>query len=149
MTNFTQTLTVSVRFFGNGPASLWNAYNWGAFNWGEGTADIRTQSLHLISESLTPTSDPARKNVFHLLDGETLTLTSDDYRYYGFTVGSTLSIDADMGSEGLRDGSGYLYVFPDRTSEAEDRSFASWTQGSASSSTWTTAGAAATTWSST
>jgi hypothetical protein len=150
MTDFTKTITAAVNCFGQGPASLWNAYNWNAFNWGEGTADIRTDVWHLLTaQTVTPADGYAQKRIAHLLTPQTVTLNGMEvFRSYAYTVVVTASVVGDMGSEGLTDGSGYSYVYPDRTTEGESRAFATWTEQVASAATWATAGAApSTTWS--
>lgn len=150
MADFTQTITNAVRCFGLGPSSKWNSYAWNAFKWGDGTADIKTDVRHLLTaQTITPSDGFAQKKIYHLLDGEILGVTDALYRSYNYVISEALSVVGDMESEGLTDGSGYRYVFADRTTEAESRSFASWTEASQSSTTWTTAGAASTTWSET
>ena len=148
MADFTQTITNTVRCFGQGPSSKWNEYNWNAFKWGEGTTDIKTDVRHLISESISSSDGFAQKQIFHLLDMQTVTLDGMEvYRSYAFQVSESVGVVGDMSSEGLTDGSGYRYVFPDRTTEGESRSFASWTQMAGASTTWATATAATNTWS--
>jgi len=126
--NLSQTITNQVRCFGAGPSSLWNSHNWGSFRWGEGTRDIRTDVLKGISNTLTPTSTIPG---FQIRKG----------------ISETITVVGDMGSEELSDSAGYEYVFPDRTTEAEDRSFATWSTASSAAGSWTAASAASSAWS--
>ena len=127
MTDHSITVANSLNLFGVAPSDKWNAYAWNAFLWGEGTADLGVAVVHLISNSLT-LSDAYGKGVTKL-------------------VSETLSVTGDMSSEVLFDAEGYRYVFPDRTTEGEERDFSTWTSGTAASATWTSGTVTSTTWS--
>lgn len=130
MADFTQTISVGINCFGVAPSSKWLAWNWNEFRWGEGTVDLETRTVKFLAVgSITP-SDALSQRSFSK----------------AISVG-TISLSEDLSSEGLRDGSGYLYVFPDRTSEGESRTYVTWTEGTDASSTWSAASAASTTWS--
>lgn len=147
MADYSQTVTNRVGVWGLAAPSLWGAYNWGAFKWGEGTEVIPKTVVHLVENTLTPTEAFAGAAVVHLIT-ESFSPTFD---YIGNQVISliseSLSVDADMESETLTDGAGYLHVFTDRTTEAEGRQTASWSSGSTSSATWSSQAAGSTTWS--
>lgn len=126
MADFTITISNRLNCFGVAPSDKWGAYNWNDFLWGEGTADLQTLVDHPISE--------------------TLTLTDAFYKSVTKAVTETLTIDADMGSEGLRQGD-WSYVFVSNTTEGEDRDFATWSSGTAGSTSWSSSTATSTTWS--
>jgi hypothetical protein len=121
------TISNSLNLFGPAPSDKWNQYNWNAFLWGEGTNDLVELVFKVISESITPDT----------------TVTKIPLRI----IENSISPTSDMGFERLRDSNGYYHVFPDRTTEGEDRDFATWTQGSPSAASWATAADAATVWS--
>lgn len=127
MANFNITISNSLNFFGPAPSNKWNQYNWNSFLWGEGTTDLAVSAVKVITNDLAPTDAVAKSA--HRVFAEELFAT------------------ADMGSETLRDGEGYYYNFPDRTTEAEDRDFPDWSQQSASSTSWASQAAASTSWS--
>lgn len=124
-----KTITESIRVFGPAPSDKWNAYAWNAFKWGEGTKDIATRTLKLVAEAISPSDALAKAPRRSLSE-------------------SISPVDA-MGSERLYDRDGYYHVFPNDTTEATDRDFASWTAGAAGATTWTSSGVTSTTWSAT
>jgi hypothetical protein len=126
--DFNINISNSLNVFGIAPSNKWGAWNWGAFLWGEGTADLQVSVVKLISESLTVDESYSGQSVTKL-------------------IAESFTVDSDMESETLTDGNGYLHVFHDRTTEAENRQFATWTSGTAASGTWTSQAVAATTWS--
>lgn len=127
MTDHSITITNSVNTFGIAPSSKWNAYAWNAFKWGEGTTDLRTDVVHLISNSIS----------------------GDTAFGFRFTKGisETLTVTADLSSERLRDGEGYLYVFREGTTDGETRVFPTWASGTTATASWTVASSTSTTWS--
>lgn len=147
MADYTITVTGTVRCFGQGPSSLWNAYSWNAFKWGEGTVDIKTDVRHLISESTSPDTGFAQKKVRHLIS-ETATFADGTiYRSYPKSISESLSLAGEMSSEQVLDGSGYNRVFQGGVTDAESRTTTTWTSGTFDTETWATATAATTTWS--
>ncbi len=164
MAALSKTIKNGVGVVGGGPASLWNAFNWNAFKWGEGSRDIGQNVvkgiaspvspttvmkgfsvLHQVSTPLTPVSTVGFR-VLHLVT-ETFSPTSTIGLTLRHRISESITVTGDMSSESLRDAAGYRYNFPDRTSEGESRSFATWSSATSSSSGWTTAAAASTTWS--
>lgn len=132
MTDFSQTIAVAVNCFGGSPASRWGTNSnitmvWGSTKWGEGSVDLETRTVKLISESIAG-SETITKSPRHLIS-EAMTLVGD------------------MGTETLQDQAGYYRVFPDRVTDAEDRSFTTWTSAAAAGGSWSTAAATTTTWS--
>ena len=145
MTAYSITVSNSLRAFGGGPPSLWNAYNWNAYKWGEGTATIPHQVVHLVTNTLTP--DSARFfNFTHLVENTLSPDTTINYRVV-FLIQNTLAFTAEPSAEYLQDGEGYTYVFPDRTTNADSRSTASWTSSTGGSAAWTSMAVTTTTWS--
>lgn len=128
MADFSVTINTGLRVFGIAPASQWGAYNWGAFLWGEGTTDLATAYEKQLSDTLSSDSAISERDIWHELAADAVTLS------------------ADMGSEALFSG-GYSYVFPDRVTEGESRTFTSWSSGTATQPAWTSATASQTTWS--
>lgn len=149
MADHTITVTNSVRCFGAGPASLWNASyaTWGSFKWGEGTADIPHAIVHLVSVSLSSTDTP-HKLVTHLI---TETVTPSGMEIFRILplklISESISPDSEMTSEEVLDGSGYNRVFQGGVTDAENRTTTSWTDATDDTQTWSTATAATTTWS--
>jgi hypothetical protein len=127
MTDFSVTFTVGINCFGIAPSNKWGAHNWNAFLWGEGTKDLETRVQKLISESVAPD-----------------TTITKDHRH---PITETLSVSGDLGAESLSDGSGYLYVFPDRTTDGEQRDFPVYTSGTAQSTSFACQAAGSTVWS--
>jgi len=125
--DFTKTITVSVNLFGVAPSNKWNAHNWNAFLWGEGTTGLEARVVKVITESVTPTLS-VQKAVQRV---RSLALT----------------LSGETSSETLKDAAGYLYVFPDRTTDAEGRDIPTWTSGVAATASWATAALATVTWS--
>ena len=123
------TISNTLTLLGAADTNKWDAYNWGSFNWGEGSVDLETHFTKFLEDSITLDSAVSAEAAFVVNISETLTLSGD------------------LGSQQLQDAAGYSYVFPDRTTEGEDRDFTTWTAGTASSSVWTSAAATSTTWS--
>ena len=123
------TISNRLNLFGPAPSDKWGGYNWGEFLWGEGTADLPTRSQKLISETQTVS--------------DSLTLHAAFY----ISLSDTFTLDGDMGSESLQDGSGYYYVFPDNTTEAENRDIPTWAEGTGSSQSFTCQAAGTSSWS--
>jgi hypothetical protein len=122
------TVSNQLNVFGAAPSDKWGAFNWNAFTWGDGTADLGVHVVKLISETLTPDSAMGGFSVVML-------------------VSDSLTPTSEMTSETLRDAAGYSYVFPDRTTDAENRDFVTWTAGSTGTVTWTASSTTSTSWS--
>jgi hypothetical protein len=128
LANFTITVSNYVNTFG-GITNKWNAFTWGSFKWGEGTADLPVDVMHVISESITPSSATPEKEVF-------------------FLISNDLPVSGDLSSEDLQDGAGYNYVFVSNASDAENRDFVTYTSGSVQNNTsYTSLTAGSTVWS--
>lgn len=130
MADFSQTISNTIGLFGGAQPDLWGAFLWGAFLWGEGTNDLETQYVKNLTSEVLTLSD-----VYEISAQINRILEND------------LVMDADMESEKLSDGSGYYLVYPNDVTEAEDRSFASYTSGVAASNSWSSATVSSTTWS--
>jgi hypothetical protein len=146
LTAYSITVSNSLRAFGGGPPSLWNAYAWNAFKWGEGTATIPHQVVHLVSTSLSLDSARAGGDIVHLVS-ETLALDSGYGFNLTFQVSNNLTVESETTEEVLQDGSGYSYVFPDRVTNLERRTTTTWASAAASAAAWTSGTATSTTWS--
>ena len=127
MAALTITVTSTVRCFGVAPSNKWNAYNWNAFIWGEGTADLPVVFGKLITNAQA--SDTA--------------LTKQPYKL----ISESISSSGETSSERLRDGAGYSYVFPNNTTDAEERDIPSWAAGAAGSTSWSSQAVTTTAWS--
>ena len=133
MADFTKTVSNTLNVFGPAPSTKWGTgtpytMTWGTSKWGEGTEDLVVLPGKFIGNSLAPTSEISSKDFFHLVDMGSLSPTSE-------TVTETLS-------SGIWD-----YVFVSNTSDADDRSFASWTDDTSASTSWTDDTSPSTTWS--
>lgn len=133
MADFTKTITNGLRVFGAEFSTKWGqsvgtpyTMVWGTTNWGEGSYTLVINVQKLIENSVAPTFDYARSESTKLIN-------------------NTMSVDADMGTETLSQGD-WNYVFPSDITDIEDRSRATWTEGSGSTTSYTTATAGSTTW---
>lgn len=129
MTQFNFTVSERVNVFGVAPTDVWNAYLWNAFKWGEGTAPLPLGIALGIAESQASTATVAMVAGFAISVAE--------------TQASTAAVEDVF----VRDENGYLYVFPDRATDFEDRDEPSWTTSSTTAASWTSGTAAVTTWS--
>lgn len=130
MTQFTVAVAETTRCFGGAPTSLWNAYLWGAFKWGEGTASMVVGAFVGVIET-----EPA-------------TTTCDVQAVYQVAVDEACPSVGTMTSGQIRDTLGYYKVFPNDTTDGEERDTPTWTAGSPTTPSWTAAAATATSWSS-
>lgn len=132
MADYSITISNSVNAFGPESTNTWGGSwgaVWGQFLWGYGNVGLVTTTGKLISEALVCTDQ------FEIAV------------YFYLSISNTLTPSGDMDSESLTDGSGYSYVFPSDTTEAEDRDFPTWTSGAAGSQSFTCQAAGSTTWS--
>ena len=100
MADLTITVAIGLNLFGAAPSSKWNEINWGD-NWGFGTNTTLFAVEKAISENQAIDVSVSKESA-HL-------------------VASSLGVDSETGSETLTDGSGYSYLLPRPTTEAEDR----------------------------
>jgi hypothetical protein len=126
LANLTITISNRIGVFGPAASSKWGAVDWNNFLWGEG-AFTATDVGKFLSESLT--------------------LTDLTTKVPSNIVLNTLDITSAISSLVLRDGAGYVYNFPDRATDGEDRDFTTWTEGTGNSTTWTPPTDPSTTWS--
>ena len=129
MAEFSVSVSESVRTFGGAPTSRWNAYNWNAFKWGEGTASMVIGLGLGVSESQASSG------------------TCDAAAGYVIALAEAFTPTASMTSGQIRDMAGYYHVFPNSTTDGEERDTPSWAGGSTTNPTWATAAASATSWS--
>jgi hypothetical protein len=129
MADYNVTVVESLRLFGVQPSDKWQQYNWNAFLWGEGTNAVLASASPLIAESQSFTDD--------------LTTAAEFNRQ----VDEAITLSGAPSSEVLRDGNGYVYVFPSAASDGEDRDPVDWASGTTASATWSSQAAASTTWS--
>lgn len=129
MTTFTVSVSESVNVFGGAPPSLWNAYLWNAFKWGEGTASYVVGAFVGTAET-----QPSTQAV-------------DVTAVYIAALADTLSSAGTMTSGQIRDEAGYYHVFPNATTDGEERDTPTWAAGSPATPVWASATASATSWS--
>ncbi len=146
MADHTKNVSNTVRIFGGGGASLWNAYNWNAFNWGEGTLEF-VQSVQKVVQNSAVSTSTVAKEVLHYLDAQTVSLTDQYVKSPTILVSNSQSIAIDPTDETLQDGAGYTYIFTSNASNNEDRDPTTWTSASVSATSWSTVTVGSTTWS--
>lgn len=129
MADYNVTVSETLALFGVQPTNKWSEYNWNAFLWGEGNNAVLASAELLISETQA------------IADSET---TATDFNR---TVEETVSVSGSPSSEVLRDGNGYLYVFPNDATNGEDRDPVTWASSATAPGTWSSQAAASTTWS--
>ena len=132
MANYSVTISNTVNVFGPESTNKWGGSwgaVWGNFLWGYGNSDLDTRVVKLLEESLS------------LTDSVTVSV------YFYKVISETLNPTTDMGSETLQDGSGYYYVFPDNTTDAENRDFPTWAEGSVTAQSFTCQAVGGTSWS--
>lgn len=128
MADHTISISNSLNVFGAGPSSNWNEHNWGEFKWGEGTEDMIHGIFKVISNSQS------------IADTYALKLNK--------LISESLSIDSAIPEQYLKDAEGYYYLFTKPTTDAEERSDASWSDADIGDvATWTCQTAGSTTWS--
>jgi hypothetical protein len=129
MADYSQTVVEGLRVFGGAPTNQWEAYNWNAFTWGEGNNAFIANPLVLISDS------------------QSLAQTDEVQAAFFAAVAEAITTGMVPTSEVLTDGSGYSYVFPNNTTDGEERDPVSWASGAAGSTSWSSGTAGSTDWS--
>lgn len=129
MTAFNITISERLNLFGGAPSDKWSEYNWNAFLWGEGTNKTLASAQILLTDS-QPLTDA---------------LTTETQ--FNRTVSETLAVAGAPSSEVLRDGAGYVYVFPSNATDGEARDPVDWTSGTTAQGSWTSQTAGSTPWS--
>lgn len=127
MADLAQSVSDSINLFGGAPSSKWNEYNWGSFKWGEGTTPTVWSLDHLI--------------------GETEALSDAFYKTPEILFDEALALSTDMIELYRRDRAGYYYSYPDRVTNVDSATTASFSQVSVTSTTRTTYTTVTTTWS--
>jgi hypothetical protein len=151
MADWSKNITFSVGLFGLGVSTKWGDINgtpytmvWGTSKWGFGTNTIVFDMEKVVSNNLS--SDVSRIfDVTHYYE-TSFSIESTIVKEPTKFITNSMIISGDMSSEKLSQG-GWDYVYPPSTSEIENRSIASWSSGSASTSSYTCQTAGLTTWS--
>lgn len=127
MANLSITIENGLNVWGPAPSSKWGDWNWNTLIWGEGNEDLQVWVVtqHTSNE---------------------LALTTSIYRVITKTIGQTLSLLGDMGSEVLSNND-WVYNYPDRATDAEDRDPVDWTESGDSTTAWTESTDGSTDWS--
>ena len=131
-TDYTKTISNSIRTFGLGASTKWGAtYSmvWGTSKWGEGTIDLQTDVAKYISNSYS---------VAETLSTETAFIKSFSYQ---------LTLGFEGTEETLQDAAGYYILFPGDVRDGDERTSATYTEQSNASTSWASGTVAATTWS--
>jgi hypothetical protein len=137
MTDFSVTISESIRSFGGGPTSKWND-TWNQFKWGAGTYNVLHDVEHYIPESQA--SSDYRINFLERYFSESQ--ASSDLALHALdiimaAIGNTLSTSDGLGSVGKYDAAGYLYTRLKVTTSTETTgNSTSWTETVPNSTTW-------------
>jgi hypothetical protein len=131
MADLTITISNTITCFGLPEPNLWNGFNWGLSSsinaWGYGNNSVGLSVEKLITESQSLATAIAKESEV--------------------MVSSPLDIDSETGSETLTDGSGYSYVFPRPTTEAEERVIPVYSEAPEPTTDFATAAEPSTNWS--
>jgi len=137
MADFSITISSSLALIGKDPPNLWNEYNWNEFNWGSG--DPLDDLIQDVSKLITNSQGIATgviRDIFHLTDGNTLTLTSAIIARVFKLISNSQALGSDPSRQVLSSGNGWDYIFPSDATNAEDRDFPNWTKPAAQSDGW-------------
>jgi len=141
------TITVSNQLYPLGPdsgtPSLWNVFQWGE-NWQFTSLGLICETEKVLANSITPSSAESFE-VGKQIDN---TVTpSDDYAFdVDKSVTNSLAPSFETSNEELANGS-WNYVFRRPSTNAEDRTTATFTTQSNASTAWTSGTATSTSWS--
>lgn len=131
MADFIKTISNSINLFGNGPSTKWgesfgfpDTMVWGTSTWGEGYSLV-IDIEKFISNSITPDSAI-------YLESQKL-------------ISENISLSFETTSEKISQGE-WNYVFVSDVTNAEDRDFTTWSQGSGVNTSFTCGTAGSTTW---
>lgn len=125
MATFTVTISNGLRVHGPTPTNKWGSFLWGE-NWGESKNGYFTITK-VYGNSVAIASE---------VDKQTTKALSN---------GIAISSDANLGA--LQDGSGYDYIFPNNTTDPDNRYFPTWTAHTDPATTFTSGTGPTTTWS--
>ncbi len=125
MADFTKTVSNELNVFGGGQVPKWGDCKWNEVLWGEGSIAF----------------------AFGKYIGNTATFTPVIYKGCGKYVANAVTLIDVTEQIDHTDGSGYYYIFPGEVTDATNKTTASFSQVSASSSIWTEISTATVTWS--
>jgi hypothetical protein len=132
MAAFTMNISNRIQVLGNGPSTRWGEATfpatmiWGAAKWGEGRP-MQFRFVKYVTNAPLLAWDRTGGSMTKIWN-------------------QTMVISSDMGSEFLRNGI-WNYVFTSDASDGEDRSVATWAEGTGSVASYTCFTASGTSWS--
>ncbi len=153
MADHSITISNSLYTWGVAPSNKWGEFNWNAFLWGEGANDLQVLTLHYIDVgSATPLSAMSISAYFFptaIANSVTLdtSVTVTVAYVMSISIANTLEPTADMYSETLSDGSGWDYIFPNNTSNIDNKVTPTYTAASDPGTSWSSASGVTSTWS--
>lgn len=147
MTAHSITISNSLRAFGGGPPSLWNAHNWNAFKWAEATVAVPHRVVHLVDADDLALASAFGFRLVKLMGAESLTVDSSVNFSLTRLISNEIGLSSDSVTRYVFDSEGYFRLFPGGVTDAEDQDTPAWAAGSAGSPTWTQGSASETTWS--
>lgn len=116
-----------INVFGLAPSTKWGSFSWGTDKWGEGSPEtIFLQIEKYLGESQASSDS----------------IAGFDVTKYMSEIQPILAVETNTT---LTDGSGYSYIYPGPTDDAEGQIITDWTE-STQSSTWTSMSAGSTEW---
>lgn len=130
MADFTKTISNGINVFGGGPSTIWGqavypyTMVWGSSLWGEGFSLIFSVQK-VIDNSITPDTEIIKSPSKLISESTTLAFETSSEKL----------------SQGVWD-----YIFPDNTSDAENRDFPTWTESSQSTISYVCGSVSDTTW---
>lgn len=125
MATFTKTISNRIQTNGPSPTSKFGVMVWGD-NWGDSKDSKFTVGKYV---------------------GNSLALTGSVFKSSRKYISNSVAFSSRINFVGLLDGSGYYYVFPNNTTDPDDRYFPTWTAHSDPGSSWTSGVAGVSTWS--
>lgn len=140
MTDFSKTISESIRSFGGGPTSKWND-TWNAFKWGAGTYNV----LHDVDKYVSEAQASSDYRVLVLDHYVSESQASSDGVIESLdivvaAIAEAMASSDGLGSVGRYDAAGYLYTRLNSTSFTETTANSStWTEFVPNSTTWTDA----------
>jgi len=120
------TINNTVLIFGPEPSESWGGMLWGTDKWAYASEDLPAAIGHVVDE--------------------TQTIDSDIVKSASHQIAESLTVSSETTSETLQDGSGYYYVFPGGSTEAENRISTTWSALTYDTATFTTSSRPSTTW---
>lgn len=147
MANLTQTLkTQSLNVFGPSPSTTWGTTGHGTMTWGTATWGYKAAGGDGVPAIYLGIGKVWTKSNTLTL-GQNATVGAAQH-YLTWSGTNRVTFAYENSSEQLTDGSGYLYVFIDRVTNAESAvARSTYTSAAAGASGWASASLASTTWS--